>query len=300
MTETQVQSFLLTAEVGSISRAAEILYVSPSAISKQISLLESEWGFQLLERSKSGVTLTPGGKHMYDLLNEYQTKLQFAITKSKATQNNSYSPIQFGYREDWDISRLFSSARSDLMTKYPDTTIIPIAYRDEELLNRLILGQLDFIIATRDNISNNDTIILKNLTSLGNGLVFSVDHPLAKKEDLCLLDFKDDQFYLVSAAKDQDITMRAETKLKNVCRAYGFEPLIIPVTSVISAYSMVLCGQGVILVGEWSISRANTLMQYLPLDNLQTDICACWRKEDNDAAKQHFFDCLCNHLDAVC
>ena len=39
MTETQIQSFLLTAEVGSISRAAELLYVAPASVSKQIAQL---------------------------------------------------------------------------------------------------------------------------------------------------------------------------------------------------------------------------------------------------------------------
>ena len=135
-------------------------------------------------------------------------------------------------------------------------------------------------------------MISKKLTSIRSGLIFSVAHPQVRQENLSLADFKNEQFYLVSNAKEQDVAKRAETKLKNICRACGFEPMITPVNSVISAYSMVLCGQGIILVSEWSMSRTNTSMRYLPLDNIKTDICACWLSEENDEQKEYLFEFL--------
>ena len=57
----QVYSFLKIVECGSISRAAEQMYVSVPALAQQIRLLEEEIGTPLLVRSHSGVTPTPAG-----------------------------------------------------------------------------------------------------------------------------------------------------------------------------------------------------------------------------------------------
>lgn len=54
--------FLETARLGSIRRAAERLYVAPSAISRQIALLEQRFGMALFDRRASGVRLTLAGE----------------------------------------------------------------------------------------------------------------------------------------------------------------------------------------------------------------------------------------------
>ncbi|HLG87743.1 MAG TPA: LysR family transcriptional regulator [Alphaproteobacteria bacterium] len=53
--------FHVTQACGSIRKAAERLHVAPSAISRQIAILERELGLRLLERSSSGVCTTAAG-----------------------------------------------------------------------------------------------------------------------------------------------------------------------------------------------------------------------------------------------
>ena len=50
--------FLKTAEIGNITKTAEILHYTQAGISHAIAALEKETGFSLLARSASGVTLT--------------------------------------------------------------------------------------------------------------------------------------------------------------------------------------------------------------------------------------------------
>lgn len=71
MTSTRTKTVLLEASsvryfreaalAGSIRRAAEALYVSPSALTRQIAQLEKLLGTKLLERRARGVTLTKAG-----------------------------------------------------------------------------------------------------------------------------------------------------------------------------------------------------------------------------------------------
>ncbi len=60
--ETKIlKSFAVVAETNSFSRAAAILQVSQPALSRQIKLLEADFGAALLHRNGRGVTLTPAG-----------------------------------------------------------------------------------------------------------------------------------------------------------------------------------------------------------------------------------------------
>lgn len=61
----QLDTFIQVADAGSFSKAAEALYVSPTAIMKQINLLEEGLGVQLFVRTPRGLTLTDAGKSYY-------------------------------------------------------------------------------------------------------------------------------------------------------------------------------------------------------------------------------------------
>jgi DNA-binding transcriptional LysR family regulator len=62
LSETAVRYFLQVVNSGSISEAAVRLHVVPSAVSRQISRLESELGAMLFERQSRGVSLSPAGE----------------------------------------------------------------------------------------------------------------------------------------------------------------------------------------------------------------------------------------------
>ncbi len=61
----QLQTFVLTSELGSLAAAARQLGISPAAISKQLTRLEQELGVQLLHRSTRRIALTEIGNHYY-------------------------------------------------------------------------------------------------------------------------------------------------------------------------------------------------------------------------------------------
>ena len=58
----QLKYFAAVADTLNFSRAAETLFISQSALSKQIADLERELGMVLLQRDKRSVRLTPAAK----------------------------------------------------------------------------------------------------------------------------------------------------------------------------------------------------------------------------------------------
>ena len=65
MYNPQIETFIHVADAGSFNKAAEELYITPTAVIKQINLLETELDLELFIRSHRGLQLTPTGESLY-------------------------------------------------------------------------------------------------------------------------------------------------------------------------------------------------------------------------------------------
>ncbi|WP_369297395.1 LysR family transcriptional regulator [uncultured Neglectibacter sp.] len=65
MYNPQLETFLQAADAGSFNKAAEQLFITPTAVIKQINLLESTLDVQLFHRTHRGLTLTKAGVSLY-------------------------------------------------------------------------------------------------------------------------------------------------------------------------------------------------------------------------------------------
>ncbi len=89
MYNPQLETFIRVADAGSFNRAAEQSYVTPTAVMKQINLLESKLGVKLFERTHRGLTLTRAGESLYsDAKYIMQYCKDAAIRAQNAMQEN--------------------------------------------------------------------------------------------------------------------------------------------------------------------------------------------------------------------
>ena len=65
MTLLEYRIFHTVTQQGSFARAAQILHLTPSAISHAVSSMEESCGFSLFVRGKGGVSLTRSGEALY-------------------------------------------------------------------------------------------------------------------------------------------------------------------------------------------------------------------------------------------
>ncbi|HEV7490453.1 MAG TPA: LysR family transcriptional regulator, partial [Rhodanobacteraceae bacterium] len=63
----QLRAFCMIAKLGTLSRAAEALFLSQPSVSLQLSALEKELGARLVERRRRRVALTREGQALYEL-----------------------------------------------------------------------------------------------------------------------------------------------------------------------------------------------------------------------------------------
>ena len=68
MTLLEYRIFHTVVEQGSFARAAQVLHLTPSAISHAVSSMEEACGFALFVRGKGGVSLTRSGESLYPVI----------------------------------------------------------------------------------------------------------------------------------------------------------------------------------------------------------------------------------------
>lgn len=65
MYNRMLNTFIAVADCGSFTKAADLLYISPTAVMKQMNTLEKELDLMLMERTPSGICLTAAGDIIY-------------------------------------------------------------------------------------------------------------------------------------------------------------------------------------------------------------------------------------------
>ena len=81
-----IQGFLAAARAGNLSRAAESLSLTVSALSHQIRALEDRLQQRLFERGPRGICLTADGQRLFDAVAEPFDALERALAARAATR----------------------------------------------------------------------------------------------------------------------------------------------------------------------------------------------------------------------
>ena len=153
------------AENLSFARAAEILNITQSAVSRQISSLETELGTRLLHRSTRTVTLTPAGISFLNDVKEIYTKLQFATAKIKNHEQSNVQILSIGCSNEADmmlLSKVLGKCRKQIPEIHPFLRIIP----HRAILNLFIHGEIDVLFAFKDDIPMRTGFHYKELTKM--------------------------------------------------------------------------------------------------------------------------------------
>lgn len=96
MVNPQIETFIRVADAGSFSKAAEQAFITPTAVIKQINLLEAELGVQLFERSYRGLALTKAGKSLYRDAKYIVQYCRDAVVRAKNAMQEDEQIIRIG------------------------------------------------------------------------------------------------------------------------------------------------------------------------------------------------------------
>ncbi|MFF4574529.1 LysR family transcriptional regulator [Streptomyces sp. NPDC001410] len=92
-----LRSFLAVAEDGSLTRAAERVYVSQPALTKQIRQLETQLGVRLFDRSRAGMALTGPGRELARLVPKVLAAWDDALRATRAADRQASRVLRVGF-----------------------------------------------------------------------------------------------------------------------------------------------------------------------------------------------------------
>lgn len=208
----QLKYFLALAEQQHLTRVAEKLYVSPSAISSSIARLESELGVKLFNRvgrnielNECGKTYLPYVKHALDELNDGKRHIE-----DLKEQRNDHLNLVMANPYLWqNIIDGFSRL-------HPEITLSNAAFDPISNGNNCPGPDVDLIIASPDSFHDmawDYTLLFEDLVAL----VVPPDHPFAHRKSISLAEAKDEWFVNVSDSTFAKFTLE-------LCQKAGFTP----------------------------------------------------------------------------
>ncbi|MGM9583116.1 MAG: LysR family transcriptional regulator [Phascolarctobacterium sp.] len=199
----QMKYFLAVADCKSFSEAAEQCYISQSAISQQMKVLEDELGAELIKRSNRRFQLTDIGEYLYGrskaIVKEIDD-LKVQIRKMQSTQNKQF---RIGCRNGYLVKRLCLAMNSFLLDN-PDVNIEVIYGDHDELMAMLHRGDVDMVL--NDLRHENESASFGNIfvEQIEGMIAVSNRSPLAEKD---IVDVEDLSLYtcvLLASEKHQE------------------------------------------------------------------------------------------------
>ncbi len=166
----KLRIFKAVAEAGSFTHAGEILNLSQSAISRQISSLESSLGLPLFHRHARGLVLTEQGEMLLettaDVFNKLQ-KVEMQLSDSRALPEGSLTITTV----EFIASTWLAPQISDFKRTYPDIKLTMLL--DDRIYD---LSRRDADVALRLYKSDHNDLIERHMTTMGFSLCASKEY----------------------------------------------------------------------------------------------------------------------------
>lgn len=96
MYNPQLDTFIRVAEAGSFSKAAQESFITPTAVIKQMNLLESRLGLTLFHRSHQGLSLTRAGRSLLADARHIVQYSQESIARARVAERGEKRIIRVG------------------------------------------------------------------------------------------------------------------------------------------------------------------------------------------------------------
>lgn len=205
----QLRYFVAVAEEGNISRAAQKIFLTQSALSRQIKALEEEIGHCLFERQAHSIHLTPTGAYAWEKANELLAQADQFLedVRNAGTQLR----LRVGYAPSLTAGVL-SEAVASFTQVHSNAHVELMDLSTQEMLSKLDADEVDVILTVEPEEDGQKVSLVGDCKSGKSirGVVWvpllqhswqvavSKMNPLAKKKSLNIDDLKEEAFLFFS------------------------------------------------------------------------------------------------------
>lgn len=201
MYNLQLETFIVVADLGSFNKAAEALYITSPAVTKQINLLEKDLGLKLFIRTHRGLVLTEAGKSLYKDAKYIIQYCKESVERAKKAMEEKDNVVRVGtspMTPAAPLVRLWAKVQKN----YPDIRLQIVPYMNSLENAREILKNLGQNIDVVAGIFDETMLKLRQCAGLELSrqnicCAVSVNHRLAEKDILTFQDLHGENFLMM-------------------------------------------------------------------------------------------------------
>src|SRR3954463_13373896 len=242
MEPRRLLTFRAVAHERSFSRAARALALSQPSVSNQVAALEREVGVRLLDRQPGGLRLTPEGEILLDHADAIAARLDLARTQLAAAADEYRTRLRVGAFPT-ALAGLIPAAVDRVRLDHPEIKVT-VDEGGEDLAGRVRAGDLHLAVAFQDSARPREEpagLERRDLMRERFMIAIAPGHPLAKREAVAL----------AALAGDDWTAAHTDGLIVSACRAAGFEPNLVSLTSdQLAIRALIARGLAVTLVPE--------------------------------------------------
>ena len=278
----EIVIFLKAASLESFSKAATELNITTSMVSKHMASLEKALDFQLFDRNRSRVSLTPAGKSLATDWTSLYGSFLFSIEKAAKIAGDSEELIRIGIGSSSNSDRFLVPMLNSSDAESDNISFRVELRRNFDLLGDLSRGVFDIIFLPyflhQKILSSGQFecfVALKHPLVAG----MAADHPLTQKDSITVADLRDCKIMMSKSP----ILAEYETMLNHLCLSEGFYPSIDmqSMNDVDSAY-LNTRGNRIFIVDRLFRSLQTNATVFRDIDGTESGLLVVWRKDSSN------------------
>jgi DNA-binding transcriptional LysR family regulator len=255
-----LKCFVAVANELHFGRAAQSLDILPSALGRNIRLLEEDLGLRLLNRTTRNVTLTKSG-HL--LLSKSRPLLEQADALCETIRSGVYGDervFRIG-AIDSAATGLLAELIHDFKELAPDIELVLVEDKTSKLLPKLLSGALD-VAFVRPPPASKSGVEFDFLLNEPTVVALSKTHKLSRKKRLLISDLKDEPL-IVPSPRNRPYSYNLSTQL---FINQGLQPNVVQqVEEKQTTIRLVGAGIGIAIIPYWSSKIGGEGVVYRPL-----------------------------------
>ena len=281
MNSMQIQCFLKAAHNLNFTDSAAELYISQPAFSHNISTLEEEWGIELFVRNnkRKDTLLTAAGTVMYNGMKNLREQFDNLLQKAQGIHQGKAGALRIGLIGADRIDERTLVLFDRFQEKHPNVDLLLRRGSHSELIQWLQDKTLDLSISLKIDVMEKEWLDYWPLYNVESVLILNARHPLANREGLSLVDFRNETFVNVSARESPILN----AMLKQECEKSGFTPKVLDAPDVNAQTLLLESGKGVAVGSINNTAAFNPRMTIVRLGDLRSlELVLAWnRKNEN-------------------
>ncbi|NLO85950.1 MAG: LysR family transcriptional regulator [Clostridiales bacterium] len=192
MYNPQLETFLRVADAGSFNKAAIESFITPTAVIKQINLLEESLGVKLFDRTHRGLTLTKAGESLYQDAKYIIRYSNDSILRAKKAMQEDTNVIRIGI-SPMTPAQLLMQLWPKIQKICPEIKFQMIPFENTPENAREILANLGQNIDVVGGIFDDTLLQLRHCTAIEFTreplcCAVSIHHRLADKDEMTIED----------------------------------------------------------------------------------------------------------------